>query len=135
MNSFFTFLIILSLSFSTESLAQYYRVLFTSNDISSTDSIGFIKHINFSEASDHIWVKYKDGHKVKIKNDTIWGFSDKKSHIYRFFKGDIYKVTLFGYMVKYERETQIFVGKPGYTGNAIIKYNSIGLNGEIRPDT
>ena len=133
MRTLFAFAVSLLLSGPTRTWAQQYRLLTTSQDLKQTNVVDSIVFIRASDEANHIWVKYKNGQKVKIQNATVWGFIDRKGRVYRFAKGHIYKVVSQGDPVLYERDEQRWVGKPVYTGNSVGRYQSTGLDGEVRP--
>lgn len=128
------FSIILWLCMSQKAGAQHYRVLYTGSDLNQPDSSDSIRSISSSEASNLLKILYRDGRRIKISTKTVWGYTDNRNHIYRFYRGKTYKVTALGETIKYEREEQRFVGKPVYVGNFTVKYQSHGLDGEVHSD-
>ncbi len=111
--------------------AQRYRILYTSEDLNKSNSQDSVKYISVNEMLGVYKVIYKDGHKRKLNPKTVWGYTDDKNHVYRFYEGKVFKVTSIDAVVTYQREEQRYVSKPVYVGNFTAKYKSEGLDGMI----
>ncbi|TKT94236.1 hypothetical protein [Dyadobacter frigoris] len=100
-------------SFST-SFGQHQKLLYNSSDIGQSDSLT-IKTIRGQQYSRYVKVFNRSGTKIKIPKDSLWGFTDRKGHIYRFYKKLPYRVVFKNDFVKYIyngcRFTNIFYSK------------------------
>ncbi len=126
--------IVVSLCGCNRSKVPQYRVLYSSDSIASPRDSS-IRYILASDFANRIRVRYHNGRKNIIDFSKLWGYIGEKGDVYRFYKDKIYEVTVLGDTVKYLRKEQRSVGRPVYTGNFVVRYHSVGLNGEIVLDS
>ncbi|MEO6685353.1 MAG: hypothetical protein ABIN24_05285 [Dyadobacter sp.] len=106
-------ILFISCSFS-DSFGQHQKLLYHSSDIGKSDSLT-IKKIHPQQYSKYVKIRNQDGTKSKILKDSLWGFTDRKGHIFRFRKRLPYRVVFKKDFVKYVyngcRFTNIFYSK------------------------
>lgn len=113
MKSLFLLLLFIGCSFSA-SFGQHQKVLYKGTDIGQSDS-STVKTIRAQQYSRYLKVLNRDGTKTRVLKDSLWGFSDRKGHIFRFRKRLPYRVIFKNDFVKYVyngcRFTNIFYSK------------------------
>lgn len=87
--------------------AQYFlfkkRLLFSPSEIamSRNDSL-YAKKIRLKKSN--ILIYYRNGSKISVPYDSVWGYQEKNGNIFRIYAKEIYKIEKTGKLIIYNRD-------------------------------
>jgi hypothetical protein len=99
MKTFLLFIFIAS-GIGQTCIAQHPRLIYPGYDTDHSDSLT-IRHVRPQTLGKSLVVKYQNGTKMKIPKASLWGFSDKKGRIFRFYNNHPYRAIIKDNFVKY----------------------------------
>ncbi|QRR00683.1 hypothetical protein [Dyadobacter sandarakinus] len=99
----FILTIIIVFVYCSHSFGQQAALMYDSQHAVTKDSIGVIKRIASHPLSRNLKVVYTNGKKRKVPEKEVWGFRGRTGHLYRVYKGDVFRVMPKKDFVRYER--------------------------------
>ncbi|MFD1144806.1 hypothetical protein ACFQ4C_26995 [Larkinella insperata] len=80
------------------------RLLLQSTDINNTTASQPVKSIHPSFLGfGNLTIRYADGRTEKVSKKSVWGYTDKKGRVYRYYRNTYFEVLDLDEVVRYER--------------------------------
>lgn len=96
----FLLLVLFFVSSFSDSFGQHQKLLYSSSDIGKSDSLT-IRKIRGQRYGKYVKVVNVDGTKIKIPKDSLWGYTDRKGHIFHYYNKLAYRVIFKNGFIKY----------------------------------